>query len=141
MYAARLPQSLSHDPLIRDDSYDTSYIIRPHLQCIFINALISDNFLLNGVIMLNFISKKMTVPVLICFLSVLLTPVLAQAELGGSGSTAARDAAEQRAARERKLEKKKLKDAEAKKAGETQQGQPAETQQPAEPQQEKPAAQ
>lgn len=90
--------------------------------------------------MLHFKSKKMLLTLFFCVLSVLLVPTIAQAELGGSGSTAARDAAEQKAAKERKLEKKRLKE-EAKKAAETQQGQPAETQTPAEGQQEKPAAQ
>jgi hypothetical protein len=102
-------------------------------------ALISKHFLINEVIMLHFKSKKMILPLYFCLLSALLSPALTQAELGGSGSTAARDVAAQRAAKEIKLEKKK-KDAEAKKAAEAQQGQPAETQQPAEGQQEKPAA-
>jgi hypothetical protein len=90
--------------------------------------------------MLQIKSKKITLPLYVCLLSALLSPVLAQAELGGSGGKAARDAAEQRAAREEKAEKRKH-EAEAKKAAEAQQGQPAETQTPAEGQQEKPAAQ
>jgi cell division protein FtsB len=91
--------------------------------------------------MLNFKSKKIILPLYFCLLSALLFPAVTQAELGGSGSTAARDAAAQKEAKERKLEKKKQ-EAEAKKSAETQQGQPAETQTPAEgQQQDKPAAQ
>lgn len=90
--------------------------------------------------MFNFKSKKITLPLYFCVLSALLSPVLAQAELGGSGGLAADQAAEQRAAKEKKLEQKK-KAAEAKKAGEVHHGQPAETQTPTEGQQEKPAAQ
>lgn len=89
--------------------------------------------------MFNFKSKKMILPLYFCVLSALLSPALTQAELGGSGSTAARDVAAQKAAKELKLEKKKHA-AEAKKTAEGQQAQPAETQQPAEGQQEKPAA-
>jgi uncharacterized MAPEG superfamily protein len=85
-------------------------------------------------------SKKILLPLAICVLSALLAPALAQAELGGSGNTAARDIAAQREAQERKLEKKRQKAEEAKKAAEGQQGQPAETQAPAEGQSEKPAA-
>jgi hypothetical protein len=91
--------------------------------------------------MFNFRSKRVTLPVTMCLVLALLTPVLAQAELGGSGNTAARDIAAQREAQERKLEKKRQKAEEAKKAAEAQQGQPAEAQQPVEPQQEKPAVQ
>jgi hypothetical protein len=95
--------------------------------------------------MLNFKSKKVLLPLYFCVVSALLFPTLTQAELGGSGSTAARDVAAQRAAqeavKERKLENRK-KEAEAKKAAEAQQGQPAETQTPPEgQQQDKPAAQ
>ncbi len=91
--------------------------------------------------MLHSKSKKFTLPLYFCLLSALLSPALTQAELGGSGGKAARDAAEQRAAREQKLEKRKH-DAEAKKAAEAQQEQPAVTQTPAEgQQQDKPAAQ
>jgi hypothetical protein len=92
--------------------------------------------------MFNFKSKKFTLPLYVCMLLVLLAPVLAQAELGSSGGTAARDAAEQRAAKERKLEKKKQKEAEANKGSEAQQGTaPAEESKPAETQGEQPAAQ
>ena len=88
--------------------------------------------------MLNFKSKKIILTLYFCVLSALLFPAITQAELGGSGSKAANEAAEQRAARERKLEKKKQA-AEAKKSAEAQ---PAETQTPAEgQQQDKPAAQ
>ncbi len=90
--------------------------------------------------MLNFKSKKITLPLYFCVLVALLSPVIAQAELGASGGTAARDAAAQRAAKERKLEKNKQ-EAEAKKAAEDQQAQPAVVEQPAEGQPEKPAAQ
>ncbi|MEQ1560157.1 MAG: hypothetical protein ABL933_14640 [Methyloglobulus sp.] len=86
--------------------------------------------------MFNFKSKKMLMPLFFGVVSVLLAPTLAQAELGGSGSKAANEAAEQRAARERKVEKKKH-DAEAKKAAE---GQPTETQTPAVEPKEEPAA-
>jgi hypothetical protein len=91
--------------------------------------------------MLQIKSKKITLPLYLCLLSALLSPALAQAELGGSGGKAARDAAEQRAARAEKLEKKKHQ-SEAKKSGEAQQEQPGETQTPpAEGQQEKPTVQ
>jgi hypothetical protein len=91
--------------------------------------------------MLQIKSKKIILPLYLCLLSALLTPTLAQAELGGSGGKAARDAAEQRAARAEKLEKKKQQ-AEAKKSGEAQQEQSGETPTPpAEGQQEKPAVQ
>lgn len=90
--------------------------------------------------MFNFKSKKMILPLYFCVLSALLSPALTQAELGGSGSTAARDVAAQRAAKAEKAEKRKH-EAEAKKAAEAQQGQPTEVQQPSEGQQEKPAAQ
>ena len=90
--------------------------------------------------MLQIKSKKITLALYFCVLSALLSPVLAQAELGGSGSTAARDVAAQRAAKAEKIEKKKQQ-AEAKKAAEAEQVQPAEAQIPAESQQEKPAAQ
>jgi uncharacterized membrane protein YdbT with pleckstrin-like domain len=92
--------------------------------------------------MFTFKSKKMTLPLTISLVLALLAPVIAQAELGGSGSTAARDAAAQREAKERKLEQKKQKAAEAQKAAETQGGAaPAEESKPAETQGEKPAAQ
>ena len=81
--------------------------------------------------MFTFKSKKMLLTLFLCVISALLVPAIAQAELGGSGSTAARDVAAQRAAKERKLEKKKQ-EAEAKKAAEGQQVQPAETQLPVE---------
>lgn len=85
------------------------------------------------------ITFKKILPLYICLLLALLTPPLAQAELGGSGSTAARDVAAQREAKERKLAEKKRKAEEAKKGAEAQ---PAETQAPTEGQpQEKPAAQ
>lgn len=87
---------------------------------------------------MNFKSKKFTLPLYFCLLSALLSPALTQAELGGSGSTAARDAAAQKAAKEMKLEKKR-KAAEDKKAAESQQEQPAQSQQPVEGQKEKPA--
>jgi hypothetical protein len=90
--------------------------------------------------MLRFKSKKITLPLSICLLTALLSPALAQAELGGSGGKAARDAAEQRAVREEKIEKRKQ-EAEAKKAAESQQAQPVEAQTPTEGQQEKPAVQ
>lgn len=91
--------------------------------------------------MLSFKSNKIILAACFCILSALLFPTLAQAELGGSGSTAARDAAEQRAAKERKLEKKRLAE-EAKKAAEGQQSAPTEaTQQPPAAEPEKPAAQ
>lgn len=90
--------------------------------------------------MLRFKSKKITLPLTICLLAALLTPALAQAELGGSGGKAARDAAEQRAVREEKIEKRKQ-EAEAKKAAESQQAQPVEAQTPTEGTQERPAAQ
>lgn len=90
--------------------------------------------------MLRFKSKKITLPLSICVLTALLSPALAQAELGGSGGKAARDAAEQRAVREEKIEKRKQ-EAEAKKAAESQQAQPAEAQTPTEGQPEKPAVQ
>jgi hypothetical protein len=96
---------------------------------------------MNEVVMLNIQSKKMTLPLTFCLVLALLVPALAQAELGGSGSSAARDAAEQKAAKERKLEKKRLKEAEAKKAAETQVEQPAETQTPAVEPKAEPAAQ
>ena len=90
--------------------------------------------------MLNFKSKKFILPLYFCVLSALLFPAITHAELGGSGSKAASDAAEQRATQERRHEKKK-KEAEAKKSAESQQGQPAETPTPAEGQpQDKPAA-
>lgn len=91
--------------------------------------------------MLNIKSKRITLVLFLGMLSLLITPALVQAELGGSGSTAARDAAEQKAAKERKLEKKRQKEAEAKKAAEAQTAQPAETAQPAQDQAEKPATQ
>ncbi len=75
--------------------------------------------------------KKMTLPLIICITSALLMPALAQAELGGSGGTAARDAAAQREAKEKKLELKRQKAAEAQKAAESAQGQPADAQTPA----------
>jgi cell division protein FtsB len=90
--------------------------------------------------MFKFKLKKMLLTLFFCVLSALLVPPIAQAELGGSGSTAARDATAQKAAKERKLEKKRLKEAEAKKAAETQQGQPAETQAPATEPKQEPAA-
>jgi hypothetical protein len=90
--------------------------------------------------MLHFKSKKMILPLYFCVLSALLSPALTQAELGGSGGTAARDVAAQRAVKAEKAEKRK-KEAEAKKAAEAQQGKPVETQTPAEGQQEKPVAQ
>jgi uncharacterized MAPEG superfamily protein len=90
--------------------------------------------------MFTFKSKKMLLTLFLCVISTLLVPAIAQAELGGSGSTAARDVAAQRAAKAEKAEKKKQ-EAEAKKAAEAQQGQPAETQTPADSQQEKPAVQ
>lgn len=72
-------------------------------------------------------------------MSVLLIPAMVQAELGGSGSTAARDAAEQRAAVQRKLEKKRLKEEGAKKADVAQEVvAPAEEPAPADIQKEKP---
>ena len=113
---------------------------------IFLNNLPScinfETLFNKGVIMFNFKSKKMTLPLTFCLVLALLAPALAQAELGGSGSTASRDAAAQMEAKERKLEKKRQKEAEAKKAAEAQQGQPAETQTPPEgQQQDKPAAQ
>jgi hypothetical protein len=89
--------------------------------------------------MFTFKSKKMLVTLFFCVISALLVPAIAQAELGGSGSTAARDVAAQKAAKELKLEKKK-KHAEAKKAAEAQQGQPTETQTPAVEPKEEPAA-
>jgi hypothetical protein len=95
--------------------------------------------ILNEVIMLHNKSKKMILPLCLSVLMALLSPALVQAELGGSGNTAARDVAAQRAAKELKLEKKK-KEAEAKKAAEGQQSQPADTQAPAAGQPEKPAA-
>lgn len=89
--------------------------------------------------MLNLKLKKTTASLLITVLLAMVIPSIAQAELGGSGGTAARDAAEQRAARERKLEKKKQKEAEAKAAAQGQQGEGVEAQQPAATTQEKPA--
>jgi uncharacterized membrane protein YdbT with pleckstrin-like domain len=85
-------------------------------------------------------SQKITLPLFLGILLALLTPVLVQAELGGSGDTAARDRAAQREAQERKLEKKK-KAAEAKKEAEDKQKEPAETVAPTEGQPEKPAGQ
>ncbi len=90
--------------------------------------------------MFTFKSKKMLLTLAFCVVSALLVPAIAQAELGGSGSTAARDVAAQRAAKERKLEKKKQ-EAEAKKAAEAHGGQPAETQTPAVEPKAEPAAQ
>jgi len=89
--------------------------------------------------MFNFKSKKMLLTLFFCVFSALLVPTIAQAELGGSGSTAARDVAAQRAAKERKLERKKQ-EAEAKKAAEAPHGQPAESQTPATEPKEEPTA-
>jgi len=90
--------------------------------------------------MSHFKSKKITLPLFLGILLALLSPALAQAELGGSGNTAARDIAAQREAQERKLEKKKQA-TEAKKAAQAQQKEPAETVAPTEGQPEKPAGQ
>jgi hypothetical protein len=90
--------------------------------------------------MLTIKSKKNILPLYFCVLSTLLFPAVTHAELGGSGSKAAMEAAEQRAAKERKLEKKKL-EAEAKKNSGAQQTPPAEVQIPAGGQPEKPAVQ
>lgn len=91
--------------------------------------------------MLNFKSKKIMLLLYFCALVTLILPSLSQAELGGSGSKAANEAAEQRATREKKLEKRKQ-EAEAKKAAEAQLGQPAQTETPPEgQQQDKPATQ
>lgn len=100
----------------------------------------SNNFLVNGVIMFTFKSKKIILPLFLSVLSALLSPALTQAESYGTGNIAAIRAAEQKAALAKKAEKRK-KEAEAKMAAEAQQGKPAEVQQPAEGQQEKPAAQ
>lgn len=90
--------------------------------------------------MLHFKSKKIILPLCFCVLSALLFPALTQAELGGSGSKAANQAAEQRAVKAEKAEKRKQ-EAEAKKAAEAQQGKPAETQAPVAGQQESPTPQ
>jgi len=90
--------------------------------------------------MFNFKSKKIILASYFCVLSTLLFPALTQAELGGSGSKAANQAEEQRAAIAKRKERKE-KEAEAKKAAETQQAQPTETQQPQETEPEQPADQ
>jgi hypothetical protein len=92
------------------------------------------------VIMLKLKVKKIAWPVFFCLFAGLTLPSISQAELGGSGGTAARDAAEQKANKAKKLEKKRL-EAEAKKAGDAQQAPPAETQPQPEATEQKPAAQ
>jgi hypothetical protein len=98
-------------------------------------------FQIHEVIMFHIKSKKIALPLFLGILLALLTPVLVQAELGGSGDTAARDRAAQREAQERKLEKKRQKAEEAKKEVEGKQKEPAETVAPTEGQPEKPAGQ
>jgi hypothetical protein len=79
--------------------------------------------------MISLKSNKTLLALFFCVLSALLVPAIAQAELGGSGSKAANEAAEQRAAKAEKAEKRKQ-HAEAKKAAEAQSTEPAGTQTP-----------
>ncbi|ESS66469.1 hypothetical protein MGMO_191c00030 [Methyloglobulus morosus KoM1] len=124
-----MPQNLCYDPLLRDAIYHIKHriLLGRIFNASYQVALTSDNLAITGVNMFNFKSKKMLLTLFFCVLAALIVPTMAQAELGGSGSTAARDVAAQRAEKERKLEKKKH-EAEAKKAAGAQQGQPAETQ-------------
>jgi hypothetical protein len=92
--------------------------------------------------MLNFKSKKMTLPLFLSLLIALLAPVLTQAEPYGTGDIASTRAEEQRAAIAKRKERiKKEKEAEAKKAAEAPQAKPSEAQQPSDGQKEEPAAQ
>lgn len=85
--------------------------------------------------MLSFKSKKMTIPVIFSLVAALLAPTLAQAELGGSGATAARQAREQRAVAQKKREERKQEQEAAKKTVEAvQETAPAEKSKPVEPQ-------
>jgi hypothetical protein len=111
--------------------FDNIVFHRPHFQLQSVILQPFENFSIKGVIMFTFKSKQIFLPLLLCLTGLVLSPVTAQAELGGSGSKAANQAAEQRAARE-KREALKKQEAEAKQATETQQTQPAEAQQPAE---------
>lgn len=74
-------------------------------------------------------SKKITWSLFLSVLTLVLTPVLVQAEEFETGRIAANRAAEQRAAiAKRKEERKKEKEAEAAKAAQAQQAKPAEVQ-------------
>jgi hypothetical protein len=92
--------------------------------------------------MLNFKSKKITLPLFLSVLLALLFPTLTLAEPYGTGDIASTRAEEQRAAIAKRKERiKKEKEEAAKKAAETQPGKPTEAPIPAGDEQEKPAAQ
>ncbi len=71
------------------------------------------------VIMFRFKSKKMTLALSVCIMSMLLSPVLTHAEATGTGSTAARQAADQKAALAKKAAAQQKLAEEKQKAAET----------------------
>jgi hypothetical protein len=72
------------------------------------------------VIMFRFKSKKMTLALSVCVMSMLLSPALTYAEATGTGSTAARQAADQKAALAKKAADRQKAEEEKQKAAKTQ---------------------